>query len=115
MRKPKTIIRNSIDHDVTRAILVVALFGIALVGFIFMISGGGEYQKTKTIAVSVSKVLACDKSQCRVEFNNGWRHTVNQPVAVGDKYSYTQSWSSTKPHDPDNSLNYISFNGRINH
>ncbi len=66
---------------------------------------------TTRIPVKVAKVLTCDhQNECRVEFTNGWRHTVNQPVAVGDNYMYHE-WSD--PHDPSYQPRYF-FEGRLN-
>ena len=66
---------------------------------------------TTPIPVKVAKVLTCDQqNECRVEFTNGWRHTVSEPVAVGDNYMYHE-WSD--PHDPNYHPRYF-FEGRLN-
>ena len=68
--------------------------------------------KQADFELSVTKILTCDQStnQCRVEFNNGWRHTLTQPIAIGDKVLYTKTW---EPTNPNYAVRY-SYDGRVN-
>ena len=87
--KPKHIFTS--DNLAMAAIIFI---GFGLIGLMCFATIETPMIHTKRVTATVSKILTCDNHTniCRVQFSNGWRHNVTQPVVIGDKYHYTMSW-----------------------